>query len=106
MSTAFHGRYSGEKSPLFWLYIKTACLTVLTLGIYRFWAKTRMRKYIWSSVNIGDDNLEYTGTGLEKFSLKVLLRAQLQQISDFFRRLSAHVRSRSTRQLEYCQRAL
>jgi len=40
---------------------------VLTLGIYRFWAKTRIRKYIWSSVSGDDDSFEYTGTGLEKF---------------------------------------
>jgi len=61
------GRYAGQGNPLFWLYIRTSLLTVLTLGIYRFWAKTRIRKYIWSSVKLGDDTMEYTGTGLEKF---------------------------------------
>lgn len=60
-------RYSGEKGPLFGLTLKTGLLTVVTLGIYRFWAKTRIRKYIWSSVNAGGDTFEYTGTGLEKF---------------------------------------
>ncbi|MGB7261374.1 MAG: DUF898 family protein [Albidovulum sp.] len=59
--------YSGTKGPLFGLAFKTSLLTMLTLGIYRFWAKTRIRKYIWSSINIGGDRLEYTGTGLEKF---------------------------------------
>ena len=59
--------YTGEKGPLFGLAFKTALLTLLTLGIYRFWAKTRIRKYIWSSIRLGGDTLEYTGTGLEKF---------------------------------------
>lgn len=58
--------YTGEKGPLFGLTLKTGLLTVVTLGIYRFWAKTRIRKYIWSSVNAGGDTFEYTGTGLEK----------------------------------------
>ena len=61
------GEYHGERKPLFGLAFKTALLTTVTVGIYRFWAKTRIRKYIWSSV-VGDgDAFEYTGTGLEKF---------------------------------------
>lgn len=58
--------YTGEKGPLFNLAFKTGLLTVVTLGIYRFWQKTRIRKYIWSSVNAGGDTFEYTGTGIEK----------------------------------------
>ena len=48
--------------------MKTSFLTLITLGIYRFWAKTRIRKYIWSGTAAGQDSFEYTGTGLEKFS--------------------------------------
>lgn len=59
-------QYTGEKGPLFNLAFKTGLLTVVTLGIYRFWQKTRIRKYIWSSVNAGGDTFEYTGTGIEK----------------------------------------
>ncbi|MCT8331774.1 YjgN family protein [Albidovulum sediminis] len=59
--------YTGERRALFGLAFRTALLTVVTLGIYRFWAKTRIRKYIWSSVALDGDRLEYTGTGLEKF---------------------------------------
>lgn len=65
--THLHGRYFGQAGPLFWLYVRTALLTLVTLGIYRFWAKTRIRKYIWSATAGGDDSFEYTGTGLEKF---------------------------------------
>jgi hypothetical protein len=59
--------YFGKKGELFGLSVKTSLLTIVTLGIYRFWAKTRIRKYVWSSITVGDDTLEYTGTGLEKF---------------------------------------
>ncbi|MEQ5871725.1 DUF898 family protein [Sagittula sp. NFXS13] len=59
--------YSGSKGPLFGLTLKTGLLSLITLGLYRFWQKTRIRKYIWSSVNAGGDTFEYTGTGLEKF---------------------------------------
>lgn len=61
-----HTRYSGKAGPLFNLVFITSLLTMVTVGIYRFWAKTRLRKYIWSSVSVDGDRFEYTGTGLEK----------------------------------------
>src|SRR6056297_2440509 len=70
MSDVMHrisGEYHGERKPLFGLAFKAAILTALTVGIYRFWAKTRIRKYIWSSVVGQGDAFEYTSTGLEKF---------------------------------------
>jgi hypothetical protein len=67
MSEQLNGQYHGDKKTLFWLVMKTSFLTLITLGIYRFWAKTRIRKYIWSGTSAGDDSFEYTGTGLEKF---------------------------------------
>lgn len=42
-------------------------LTIVTLGIYQFWAKTRVRRYLWSRTRFIDDTLEWTGTGLELF---------------------------------------
>ncbi len=44
-----------------------ALLTLMTLGIYRFWAKTRVRRYFWRNIRFLDDPLEYTGTGGELF---------------------------------------
>ncbi|MFL4469961.1 YjgN family protein [Tateyamaria armeniaca] len=67
MSTQIQGHYFGTRGPLFRLYFLTAFLTLITLGIYRFWAKTRIRKYIWSATTGDNDSFEYTGTGLEKF---------------------------------------
>ena len=42
-------------------------LTIVTLGIYTFWARTRTRRYLWSQTRFIDDRLEWTGTGLELF---------------------------------------
>ena len=65
--TRLYGFFSCDNSKLFWLAVRTGALTVATLGIYRFWARTRLRRYIWSSIMPGGDSFEYTGTGLEKF---------------------------------------
>jgi len=58
--------FTGQRGPLFWLGLKTGILTVLTLGIYRFWMKTRLRRYFWSSVRPGGMPLEYVGQPVEK----------------------------------------
>jgi uncharacterized membrane protein YjgN (DUF898 family) len=42
-------------------------LTIVTLGIYRFWAKARERRYLWSRTRFIDDSLEWSGTGKEMF---------------------------------------
>lgn len=42
-------------------------LTVATLGIYRFWATTRVRRYLWSRTLFMGDRLEWAGTGQEMF---------------------------------------
>lgn len=66
-SPAVTARYTGTGSSLFGLALMNGLLTLLTLGIYRFWGKTRVRRYIWSSFDLGGNRPEYTGTGLEKF---------------------------------------
>jgi len=40
-------------------------LTLLTLGLYRFWAKTRLRRFLWGHATVNEDRLEYAGTGNE-----------------------------------------
>lgn len=58
--------YTGTKTEIFRLALVTGLLSIVTLGIYRFWAKTRMRQHIWGATRVGQDGFEYTGTGLEK----------------------------------------
>ncbi len=54
------------KEPAYWrLRIKGAGLLVLTLGIYRFWFATDVRRYLWSSTEIGGDSFEYIGLATE-----------------------------------------
>lgn len=57
----FTGRV-GELAPI---VAKNVVLTLLTLGVYRFWAKTRVRRYLWSRTSLLGDPFEYTGTGGE-----------------------------------------
>ncbi|MGN7997396.1 YjgN family protein [Sphingomonas sp. 22176] len=40
-------------------------LTIVTLGLYNFWGRTRTRRYLWSQTRFIDDRLEWTGTGRE-----------------------------------------
>jgi uncharacterized membrane protein YjgN (DUF898 family) len=42
-------------------------LNLITLTLYRFWAKTNVRRHIWSCVYINGQPLEYTGRGIELF---------------------------------------
>jgi uncharacterized membrane protein YjgN (DUF898 family) len=44
-----------------------ALLIICTLGVYRFWAAARQRRYLWSRTLLIDDCLEWTGTGKEMF---------------------------------------
>lgn len=60
-------KFLGTKDEIFQLGLRTGALTIVTLGIYRFWAKTRLRRHIWSATEVGKDSFEYTGTGMEKF---------------------------------------
>ncbi|MDF1728463.1 MAG: DUF898 family protein [Sulfitobacter sp.] len=58
--------FVGRRGALFWLALKTGFLSVLTFGIYRFWMKTRLRRWYWSAIRPGGVPLEYTGDPIEK----------------------------------------
>lgn len=49
------------------LLLKNALLSVVTLGFYRFWARTAVRRALWNNIVIGGEPLEYTGRGIELF---------------------------------------
>lgn len=44
-----------------------AALNVITLTLWRFWGRTRVRRYLWSTTKLNGLPLEYTGTGFELF---------------------------------------
>ncbi len=49
------------------LVLRNILFNILTLSLYRFWARTHIRRYLWSKTTINDEALEYTGRGLELF---------------------------------------
>ncbi len=59
--------YDGKVGQLYKLTILDILLRIVTLGIYSFWGRTRMRKYLVSRHELGGDRFEYTGTGGELF---------------------------------------
>jgi len=56
-----------SQSGLAAIAVSNFFLNLITLWIYRFWAKTRVRRHIWSSVYVNGEPIEYTGTGKELF---------------------------------------
>ena len=59
--------YDGTLGGLYLIYLKNLVLALLTLGLYRFWGRTRLRRYLWSHTSVFGDRFEYRGTGLEMF---------------------------------------
>ena len=59
--------YDGRAGELARITITNSLLTLVTLGVYRFWGKTRLRRYLWGHVSFLDDRLEYSGRGMELF---------------------------------------
>ena len=57
--------YDGAAGPIARIAVSNALLTLATLGVYRFWGKTRMRRHLWSRASFLGDRAEYTGTGRE-----------------------------------------
>lgn len=59
--------HDGEFGEIFVLFLVNVALGLVTLGIFRFWAKTRIRRYVWSHTSFLGDRFEYSGTGKELF---------------------------------------
>jgi uncharacterized membrane protein YjgN (DUF898 family) len=57
----------GRGSDLFLLSVGNLLRTILTLGLYEPWARTRVRRYLWSAVEFGGEPFVYHGTGKELF---------------------------------------
>jgi uncharacterized membrane protein YjgN (DUF898 family) len=58
-------QFLGKEAAYWRLRIKGAALLMLTLGLYRFWFATDVRRYLWSHTEIGGETLEYTGLATE-----------------------------------------
>ena len=45
--------------------MRGAVLLMVTLGLYRFWLATDIRRFLWANTEIDGESLEYSGTALE-----------------------------------------
>lgn len=59
--------FDGSAGAMFPVVLKGLALTVLTLGVYRFWYVTNVRRFLWNRIEVDGDYLEYTGRGVELF---------------------------------------
>ena len=57
--------FSGDRSEFFHLVKRGAGLELITLGFYRFWLATDMRRHLWSNTHVDGDAAEYTGRARE-----------------------------------------
>ena len=60
-------RFLGEGGELFGIFVVNVLLTLLTLGIYSFWAKVKTRRYLWGQTEFAGDRFGFHGTGRELF---------------------------------------
>ena len=58
-------RFHGSAMGLFGIQAINALLTLLTLGVFYFWAKTRVRRYVMGETELEGDRFAYHGTGRE-----------------------------------------
>jgi len=57
--------YNGKGRRILGIVLLNALITPLTLGFYRFWGKTKLRRYVWNAIRFRGDPFEYTGRGME-----------------------------------------
>jgi uncharacterized membrane protein YjgN (DUF898 family) len=58
-------RFLGRRRVYARLLARGAALLMLSLGLYRFWLMTDVRRFLWASTEIDGETLEYAGTPLE-----------------------------------------
>jgi uncharacterized membrane protein YjgN (DUF898 family) len=59
--------FTGERRDFRKLVTRGALLELVTLGFYRFWLATDVRRHLWSHTEVHGDAAEYTGTAKELF---------------------------------------
>jgi uncharacterized membrane protein YjgN (DUF898 family) len=57
--------FSGGRGEFRRLVTRGAGLELVTVGFYRFWLATDIRRHLWSNTHIDGDAAEYTGRGKE-----------------------------------------
>jgi len=57
--------FSGGRGEFRRLVTRGALLELITVGFYRFWLATDIRRHLWSHTEVAGDAFEYTGRGKE-----------------------------------------
>jgi uncharacterized membrane protein YjgN (DUF898 family) len=57
--------FHGSGGTLLGIHVVNVLLTLATLGVYYFWAKTRVRRYVFGQTEFAGDRFAYHGTGRE-----------------------------------------
>ena len=65
LSTRRKLSFYGNGGTLFGIYVVNVLMTIVTLGIYRFWGRVKVRRYMMSQTSFEGDRLAYHGTGRE-----------------------------------------
>src|SRR5690242_4518868 len=65
LSSVRHPTFHGNGGTLFGIHVVNVLLTLVTLGVYYFWAKTRIRAYLSGQTEIEGDRFAYHGTARE-----------------------------------------
>src|SRR5579864_3315330 len=65
LSSVRQPTFHGNGGTLFGIHVVNVLLTLVTVGIYYFWAKTRIRAYLSGQTEIEGDRFAYHGTARE-----------------------------------------
>ncbi len=57
--------FHGDGSTLFSIHLANIIFTICTLGIYYFWGKAKVRRYVYGQTELAGDRFDYHGTGKE-----------------------------------------
>ncbi len=59
--------FTAKGGDFFGIAIKNIFLSILTLGIYWFWGKVEITKYLYNNTRFQNHNFDYHATGKERF---------------------------------------
>lgn len=93
--------FHGSAGTLFGIHIVNVFLALVTFGVYSFWGRTRVRKYLFSQTAFSEDRFVYHGTGGEilkgflkvffAFGIPLMLIGFIQEIPSIDERVRAIV---------------
>ncbi len=88
---SLHFGFHGTGGGLLKIQLVNWILSMVTLGIYYFWGKTKERRYLWEQMSFTGDRFFYHGTGKELFKgmmifnlLFIALAAGLAVVENMF----------------------